>query len=261
MAGIFSVFDKMAPNQKDVSSVDHDVINSEMDDVALPEGAEMPDPLSLKAVADQVAVKVESSEVTTGPEIQEGDDKEDDGDDSAHGEDDHVTDTSPDDTRTEQGNPSYNRSSSPNDLGDDLLSVNTDINRHEEELQVVQKRITDIAKKIEVVPKLDDRIRKSETTLDDVLAQLKAISIAQKELAKSFNVYQTNTASAIASVERKAKERQLTTAPPVDIESMIPPEEIVMTRPEQDYTPDLPHPASEKAKGKLPVKVVDMSSW
>jgi hypothetical protein len=240
MENVFSIFDQISKEpEKKASALP---FNSELDDLEMPEGQKTPDPDSLIAVTDKVAHVI--GEMENIPATSEHP-----GSFSAQMSHDPISDTRSQVTDQE----------SPHDLGEDLLSVETDVNRHNEDIGELQRKVGQIGERVNVMVHLDDRLRKLEIALESLTGKLVGVAERQTELHKSFATYQSNTSRAIAAVERRAAEKQLRMNPKIETDSLVPPAEIEMSRSaatgEYVETPDTAKPSKSSSK------VANLDDW
>jgi len=229
MENVFSIFDNISTEKKPDESTP-EIFNSELDiDPPLPEGSDMPPVDELLSITARVEHTLDSGHMAI--------------DETPH-----------------PASGTGTRSPSPADLGEDLVSVETDVNRHNDEIAELGSRMSQIEKRLLVVTSLDDRLRRLESLLDNVLTKEKETSLSQADLIKSFNIYQTNTARAIADVERRAATKQLRPEPIIESEKIIPPPEVSASRvaayPDSGTTPTQATIASSASP-----KIADLSDW
>lgn len=139
---------------------------------------------------------------------------------------------SPEITRRNQAPHEVETSDDPDD---DVMSMNTDINRHERTLSTISQQIREIMKKIDMIPDVDNKIRSLSKSNAEMESRFTKVSQEMENLRKSFNMYQSSTANKIADVERRAAEHQLVSDPVAD-PGIIPPAEIHLVR---DPAPDM----------------------
>jgi hypothetical protein len=135
-------------------------------------------------------------------------------------------------TRSTAPHQSHETSDDPND---DVMSMNTDINRHDRALTQITQQMREISNKIDMIPDIDSKIRMLSKSNAEMESRFARISQELENMRKSFNMYQSSTANKIADVERRAAEHQLTTQPTLD-SGLIPPAEIHSVR---DQVPDM----------------------
>lgn len=130
---------------------------------------------------------------------------------------------------TELRRPKHYEQETSDDPEDDVMSINTDINRHDRSLSRISNQLDDMTKKVNLLPDLDMKIRTLSTRNNELESKITQVSHDMENLRKSFNMYQSSTANKIADVERRAAEKQLsTTATPSD--DVIPPSEVNESR-------------------------------
>jgi len=147
------------------------------------------------------------------------------------------------------------------DPDDDVLSMNTDINRHERSLSTITAQISDIAQKVNMLPDLDSRMRSLVKSNAEMETRCKTLSQEIENLRKSMNMYQSSTANKIADVERRAAEKQLSTTAVPDT-TLVPPAEIHSVR-DPDVTVNRPGetiPAIAVASAPVKKRAV-ISDW
>lgn len=115
------------------------------------------------------------------------------------------------------------------DPDDDVMSMNTDINRHERTLSMISNQIRDINNKVDMIPDMDAKIRALAKSNTEMETRFSRVSHELDQLRKSFTMYQSSTANKIADVERRAAEKQLVHDPMPDT-SIVPPSEINAVR-------------------------------
>jgi len=121
------------------------------------------------------------------------------------------------------------------DPDDDVLSMNTDINRHERTLSVISRQISEISNKVNMIPDLDSKVRSLTKMNSEMETRCKVLSQEIENMRKSMNMYQSSTANKIADVERRAAEKQLSVSAIKD-DTLIPPSEIHSVRDERITT-------------------------
>lgn len=227
MSGLFDIFS--AESSKDTTGTAPDTIfNSEMDDIDLPEGAEFPTPEALLEVTEKIDKRLEES----GNEGQ-----------SSVESDPNSSSQSPEDPGTDGAH----------DATEDVLSIATDVNRHDADIEHLTSRVRSLESQLEAIPALDIRLRKIEESASESISRLNSISSVLTDLRASFNTYQSNTANKIADVERRAAQKQLRTNPPVPSSAVVPPSEVSISRtgvPDPEQTPTAVKP-----------RVADLSDW
>lgn len=115
------------------------------------------------------------------------------------------------------------------DPDEDVMSLNTDINRHERSIDSLSTSIREIMKRLDLLPDLDAKIRSLSKSNDEMNTRFESAKQEIQNLRQSFNLYQSSTANKIAEVERKGAEKQLNTEVKADT-SLIPPSEVHMSR-------------------------------
>jgi len=115
------------------------------------------------------------------------------------------------------------------DPDDDVMSMNTDINRHERTLSMISNQIREISNKVDMIPDMDAKIRALSKSNVEMESRFARVSQELEQVRKSFTMYQSSTANKIADVERRAAEKQLIHDPVPDA-SIIPPSEINVVR-------------------------------
>lgn len=138
------------------------------------------------------------------------------------------------------------------DPDDDVMSMNTDINRHERSLSVISTQISEMSKKVNLLPDLDSKLRALSTRNNELESRFTQVSQDMDNLRKSFNMYQSSTANKIADVERRAAEKQLSTSA-VASDDIIPPAEIHVTR---DHVPGTNRQSETVPKSAVEAKPV-----
>jgi len=208
------------------------VFNSEMDELPLPEGEEMPPLSDILKTAKSVVLEDSPTTPRPGLGISTGS--------SNVNNSNHSTPTEEND-----------------DIGHDVLSVTSDLNRQSQELESLRTAIREINNKLNVLPGLDIGFRKLQTTTDELARKIEHTSSGLTNLQKSFNLHQSAIANKIADVERRAATKQLTLDPkPLEMEE-IPPDMVSVSRPFTSVGSTEPNPSPPIVKKKK----ADMSGW
>lgn len=245
-------------------------VNTELDEDPLPEGVDMP---STESMLDVIA-QVEESPTTPRPSASRPTEPRSPFDDmfDEPGSQQSVYDD-PADVDDLPADPSDSPPQSSGNIGlglgqmkdidPDVVSVTTDVNRHGRELDNLSSQVRLILSKMELIPTLDSSIRSLNALVNElrtsVTAQEKQLKDAVNKsdsyktditalshrvtgLTRAFNKYQTDTASAIANVERRAATNQLRAEPEPNVD-LIPPEEVssanlAPVQPERERVPE-----------------------
>lgn len=186
------------------------VFNSEMDDIDVPEDMEIPSSEQLLKLTTQLDKHVK--EIEDAP-----------------------------DTAKPQRSPVV----IPSDVGEDLLSVTSDVNQQGVEISALKAKVSEMGKWIPMITELDATIRtssaKQKEDVESLKAEIKQLSMIIRDLRQGFSMYQTATAARISDVERKLLTGQ-GPSPPVEVrEEIVPPDTVTMVRdPEMGATTDIP---------------------
>nr|WKE35284.1 hypothetical protein [Plasmopara viticola lesion associated mononegaambi virus 8] len=154
---------------------------------------------------------------------------------------------------TELKRPEDRGQETSDDPDDDVMSMNTDINRHERTLSLVSTQIAEMSKKVNLLPDLDSKLRALSTRNNELESKFTKVSQDMENLRKSFNMYQSSTANKIADVERRAAEKQLSVSA-VASDDIIPPSEVHETRQSVPSTNRQPETLSASAVAPVPAK-------
>lgn len=174
------------------------VFNSQMDDIEMPDDTDFPPPEALLKLTTELDKKAEALEEDPGtakpparPDTPELVEK---------------------------------------DIGDEFLSVTSEVNEHSSRIVELSTQIREIDLKVQQVTKLDGEVRSMTQTVSEVKLSVSDLVKSVSELRKGMTQFQTHVASKIADVERRAATKQLSTEAVADPGALIPPSEIVASR-------------------------------
>jgi hypothetical protein len=226
---------------------DETKINEEMEEMPLPEGAEMPDPEEMLRQAEKMAER--GSPTTPRP--------------SQHGfSSEHQRHSSLEDIHDEDQDLGYPGETDGSDerearLDPDVISVATDVNRHGRDIDDLRTQIRGLNRKIEVLPDFDMTTRKMENKISSIAERLSELSKAIGSLQMSMNLYQTKTSSAIADVERRAALNMLNKDAKPD-EELVPPPDMISSEIIIDQSLRAGESSKQPQKQK---KKISLSDW
>jgi len=143
---------------------------------------------------------------------------------------------------------------------DEALSVNTDINRHQREIESIGSALSAINRKIDVLPDLDARMRKMALEFDEIQGKIAALQGDLTNTKRSFNLYQSNTANKIVDVERRALEKQLRADAKADT-SLVPPDVVTAAGSDTGMNRQVDTAAQSALAPQVKPKSADMSDW
>lgn len=155
---------------------------------------------------------------------------------------------------TELKRPSDAGQETSDDPDDDVMSMNTDINRHERSLSAISTQLADMNRKVDLLPDLDSKMRALSTRNIEMETRFARLSQDMENLKRSFNMYQSSTANKIADVERRGAEKQLSLNA-VASDDIVPPTEVHESRPSADVSTNRqPETLAQSAVQPKPMK-------
>lgn len=245
-------------------------VNSELDELPLPEGEEFPDTDDLLNTIKETESSVDPKYAPTEQEHQVGGGEmlaaAEEAGLGIHQEDQATP--KPDQTLFSSG-PSHDESDSDSggdngddqdDLNPDMISVATSVRRYKRDINSVWSELGTLQKQIDSIPQLDITLRKMETTSKEQSMKLEGLMQGLDSIQKSFNAYQTMTAANLADIERRMATHQLRAEAPRRSE-IIPPPDVISSK--------TPLPSATMPQGSLDTpssvqkkpKVADLSDW
>lgn len=236
-----NVFGLFADVTKDAQKSEHKILNSEMDDLEIPEGIEFPSTDSLLKLTTTLDTKARDIDATP------------------------VASQNPHPSHSFESE-EESRSVSPDipeekDLGHEFLSVTSDVNAHSDQIHELSSQMRAQDAKISQVVELDSLVRKLKSEIADMMSDIKELKSVTIELRKSFTQYQTITAQKIADVERRAVTKQLISSAVADVESLVPPAEVSVERTESRVSESQTPGSSSVIATKNTPLVIDLSDF
>jgi hypothetical protein len=231
MSALFAAFSSPVSSERAASPTALPV-NSEMDDLPLPEGADLPSEQASKDTIAKVARELEA----LGMSPEEFHDVE------GGVSDEQVTPVQPKRSAPSQqeltegtGYESSGPDSDPDDhlLSQerlDVLSSSSEIHGQSRRLDKLTADVRQLIAKVDTLVEVDSKIRRLDTMIAELTKRLDDTATVYSDLKQSFTLYQTNMASKIADVERRFATKQLRVEPPVDTATLVPPASISLER-------------------------------
>jgi len=275
-----SLFASFSPGPvPDVSDLpDGPVINSEMDDLPLPEGADLPSAEDTRKTIELVNLQMNKIGAPTSDEFVPMAVNTAVGDQSSVSADKTPVQQRPavkEPTELIRQSSSYyetpvGESSGPDSDQDDhllsedrldVLSAASEVSGHRKQLRRLTTQLAQLDAKVDNMVSMDSKIRKLESTLSEHTTRLDSISTSFSNLSKSFTMYQTNMASKIADVERRHATKQLSVDAPTTDNFVVPPSDIDIVRDTVTLPVTGPALPSSIAAPKIQKKRADLSGW
>lgn len=172
------------------------ILNSELDDLPLPDETEFPSSDSLLSLTTNLDEKVKELESAPLAPV--------------------VPDT-----------PDTERAKEPSE---DLISVTEDVNAHGLLIEDLASKFRAHESKIAQLVTVDSGLRKVETEVKEMRRDMRDLKETVKQLRESMTHFQTATGQKIADVERRAATSQLSVTASPDASLSVPPQEVFASR-------------------------------